>query len=352
MKKILLFTFALVGMALAGCTSSQILAVMGPQSGYGTRGSSDPLYGYEGFAWGTTLETIRKETGWSITGKINNYFIGIYEQGWGNNYHETYYPHGGKPYINKTRLQFTANNRLCAAEDEYKETPTLQFLHGHYGSFPEENLAGAYQKNEGIEAIYRTPKYLNVKDLREALEIVIYADGKTLVKMREPFFLKSIFYEDQPRDTWICYSAMQKKSSETRINFTFLNKNKDGKCLFIGYSKGYEQPNISFVRAGICWGDNAAGAYDIKGDETVLSKKYETEKWNCAFNGKDYVYTTTAGESAREFLELLLASESVSVRHDSVTTEFASSGKQLLKTMEEYDITREELAAALANEEF
>ncbi len=351
MKKILLLTFALVGLVLAGCSTSQYLAIMGPPTGYGTRGSSDPHYGYEGFPWGTRLETIRKETGWDITGKGSNYFIGSYEQGWGNSYHEVFIPHGGKPYVNKTWLHFTDKNRLYAAEDEYKETPTLQFLHRRYGEFPEENLAGTDQKNEGIEAIYRRQKYLNITDFYTALEIIIYADGKTLVKMREPFFLKSISEGEFP-NVWICYSSLQKESSETRINFTFVNQNKDGKCLFIGYSKGYEQPNISFVRAGVCWGDKADGSYDIKGDGSMLSKNYSTEKWSCAFNGEEYVYTNAAGESARNFLDLLLASERVIVRHDSVTTEFASSGKQLLEKIEEYDITKQELEAALANEEF
>lgn len=366
MKKAFLCVCGLFVLLLTSCTSAMLTSMLGPQTGYGFyKGSSDPLYGYEGFSWGTSLETMKEKTHWSISGRNGKYFIGIYTKGWGaNNYYEEYWPHGGKDlYVDKTVLYFREEgfydkgkyNRtlsiLYAAEDEYKKTPSLEFLHKRYGQFSEENVVTSYQKSEGIETVYRSQEYLSIGNFY-GLDILIYNDGKTTVKMCDPFLRKSISsaLEESPKNNWVCYSVLD--APNKRINFTFLNQNKDDKYLFVGYSKGYESSNISYVRSGICWGKDANGSYDIKGDSGVLSKSYTTEKWKCVFDGNEYAYTSTTGESARDILALLWASEAVSVRHNNDVSEFESSGKQLQNKMSEYGITWKELDAALLNEEF
>ncbi|WP_296328846.1 hypothetical protein [uncultured Treponema sp.] len=352
MKKSFLVSFGLFLLTLlTSCTSSMINAVMGPQTGYKKYGN---------YTWGTSPDAIRKEKGWQLTrlrSSSDVYFIGMYTKGWGaNNYYEEYEPHGpSKPYIEKTLLYFT-DNRLYAVEDEFKETPSVSVLHRQYGEFSEKNIVTSQQKKDGIEKVYRSQPYFDDENLY-ALEIQIYSDGKTVVNRREPFLAKSRL-EKSPLNNWVCYSALDShfsatsKSIEKRIDFTFLNQNKDGKYLFIGYSKGLEQANISYVRAGVCWGDNASGVYDIKGNSDTISKKYSSEKWNCRYNGKDYSYTNNAGESAREIVKLFLESEKVMVRHDNSISEFVSSGNQLQAKMAEYGITWEEIDAALSNEEF
>ena len=316
-----------------------------------------PLGGYGNYTWGADPETIRKETGWKITRRNDGtYFVGIYTEGWVNKHYEQYFPHGGaKPYIEKTLLYFT-DNRLYAVKDEFNETPSMDVLHRQYGEFSEKNIVTSQQKIDGIETVYRSQPYLDNESLY-ALEIQIYSDGKTVVNRREPFLAKSRL-EKSPLNNWVCYSALDShysttsKSIEKRIDFTFLNQNKDGKYLFIGYSKGLEQANISYIRAGVCWEENASGVYDIKGNSDTISKKYSSEKWNCRYNGKDYSYTNNAGESAREIVKLFFESEKVMVRHDNAISEFVSSGNQLQAKMEEYDINWEEIDAALSNEEF
>lgn len=372
MKKIIFFTLALFGLSLfSSCTSAMLVNMLGPQTGYGFYSNfSNPQYGYEGFAWGTSLESIKEKTHWKISGKNGKYFIGTYTKGWGANYHEEYWPHGGKDlYVDKTTLHFREEgfydkgkyNRtlsmLYAAEDEYKKTPSLEFLHKRYGKFSEENVAKLYQKSEEIKIAYRSHKYLNVGNFYD-MEILIYYDGKTTVKMCDPFMKKTIS-ERNPLNNWICYAALDSSSysaidysSNKRINFTFLNQNKDGKYLFVGYSKGYESSNISYIRSGICWGDNASGYYDIKGDSSVFSKKFSTEKWRCFYNNEKYAYTNIVGESARDILSMFLRSEKIIVRHNNIVSEFNCNGEKLMEKFSEYGIDWKEIDAALLNEEF
>ena len=370
MKRIIITSFFfLVSYLFTSCTS-MIWLLLGPEKGYEfTSYGTNPDYGYERFAWGTSYETLKEKTGWYITEsrkKSGEYFIGFAEPTF-----DKYYPHGSKDfYVNKTRFYFNEEriyvpykyengiftppqykktcSVLYAAEDEYKKTPPIEFLHQHYGKFSEKNLVTSAQKAQGIIAIYRGPYYLDNEELY-TLEITITKKGTTIVKLREPFFKKSL-KEKNAENNWVCYATLNSRAE--RINFTFLNRNKDDKYLFIGYSKGYKSPNISYVRYGICWGKDAKGIYDIKGDTNVLSKNYSTEKWNCAFNDKEYTYTTKTGESARDIVSLFLSSEKISIRHNNTVSEFESSGEQLLDKMAEYGITWEEIDAAIANEEF
>lgn len=372
MKKFFLFISLIFFLLFTGCTTSMLYSMMGPPVGYGYKSNVSPIYGYEVFKWGTNFEAIEK-SGWDLAEcgksridfafeqkrsaykiksekKMRNgaYFIGHYTKGWGiNNYYEDYIPHGDKDsYVNKTLLYFN-DNRLYAAEDEFNEKSTLDFLHQRYGSFSEENIVTFQQRKEGIETVYRGHNYLESGEFH-AIEIIIYESGKTKVKLREPFFEKSK-QEGNPLNNWICYSAFDTQNK--RINFTFINKNNDNKYLFVGYSKGYESSNISYVRAGICWGDKASGLYDIKGDSNVLSRNYSTEKWKCFFNNQEYVYTNNVTESSREILELFL-SEEILVRHNNTISKFDSTGKSLLDKMAEYGIFWEEIDNALTNEEF
>lgn len=262
-------------------------------------------------------------------------------------------PHGGRDfYVDETLLHF--HGGLAAAEDKFKKTPSMERLHGRYGAFSEENVVTSQQREEGIEAVYRGKNYLDVENTY-ALEIIIYEKGKTIVKLRNPFFEQLKLNKNQ-KNNWVCYAAMtidyEFKNRNERIDFTFLNQNNDGKWLFLGYSKSLENPNTSYVRSGICWGDNTSNVYDIRGDKGVLSKKYSNEKWKCSYNNEEYNFTYNTAEGSREVLELIVGSEKLLVRSDNVISEFAGNGEQLLQKMAEFGITWEEIDAAMANEEF
>ena len=360
MKRVFLSVFSLLFiMMLVGCTTARLTAMFGPMSGYTFKGLDNPLYGYEGISWGANLETVKQKTGWYITEsrKGKYYYIGVYTTDWYGT-REDYYPHGDKSlYVDKTLLFFSGQPQflgydfnagkvnyktdhmyLYGVEDEYKKTPPIDFLK-RYGGFSDENDAKSWQRADGIKAIYRGQNHF---ENFYSLEIVIYEDGRTVVKMHDPFF-------DVPMHNWIYYEEKDYKNK--RINYTFLNQNTEGKYLFFGYAKGIEHANVSCVRAGVCWGgDKASGTYDLKGDSGVLSKKYSTEKWKCLY--KDFSYTNIATESAREFVELFLTSKEVKVRHDNVVSEFYCSGNTLQERLLEYGITWEEIDAALLNEEF
>lgn len=368
MKKIISLAL-LVIILLTSCTSAQFISMVGPCTINGVNyakfyGSSDPLYGYEKLPWGSTYENIKEKTGWSMSKSRSS--NGVYFIGDGKDY----YPHGEHNfYVNKTKLYFMEDgtydmgiykrtfSMLYAAEDEYKNTPTMDFLHQHYGDFSEENVVSELQKQDGIEAVYKGKPYLSVGNFY-GLEIHIYENGKTIVNICDPF----IKFSNKYQENWACHAALDTKYvskigyfTEKRINFTFLNQNKDGNYLFIGYSKGYENPSISYVRAGICWSgskNDKVGVYDIKGDTGSLSKNYSIEKWKSLFDNKEYFYTYLSSESSREILTLFLESENIKIRHNNTVSEFKCDYEQLKKRMAEYGITWEELDEALMNEEF
>lgn len=383
MKKIIFLLFTLFfSISFTGCMSL-IMNAMPPSKGYNFKGDCcEPAWGYETFKWGTRLDTMRQKTGWNINPSNKDYYvIGDSEVVWG----DSYFAHGdGNFYVNKTRLYFTSrpqvsydfngsnirtyykydNTRLYAVEDEFKKTPSMEQLHSRYGKFSEKNIVTTEQKAQGIQTVYKGQNYLEVGDFT-ALKIQIYKDGRTIVNMREPFY--KACRTEKWNDTWLCYPSIDVENSSIvksykKVNFTFLNhKNKDGKILFIKYSKGFENPSISSVRAGICWlgskYDNKKikeqeGFYEIKGDKGRISKNYKYEKWNCFYNNIDYLYTNNVGESSRELVELITTSEKVVVRHNDITEEFACNGEQLLEKMAEYGISWEEIDTALLNEEF
>ena len=373
MKKIFILVSTCLYLVLfTGCFSASLLfKVLGPPNGYNSyKGSSNPFYGYEGFSWGTTRDDFVKKTGWQLASCGRNGFVVGHENGFLG---YEYYPHGNKDlYVDKTILYFdevsfydqnegnfkTVKSRLYAAEDEYKKTPSISFLHSRYGPFSEENVVTYEQKFEGVKIVYKSQPYIAVEDF-SGLEILIYKNGKTKVKLKGPFIEKSMQEERQnANNKWICYSAVKTQFKnevlkDSRIEFTFLNQNEDGKCLFVGYSKGYNNPNISYVRAGICWDKDAKktiGNYDIKG--VTGPKKYSTDEWQSEFDNKTYVFTSNVEDGARELLNLFANSESVLVRHNDDTVEFNSKYKSLLEKMAEFGITWEELDSAMANEEF
>ena len=118
-------------------------------------------------------------------------------------------------------------------------------------------------------------------------------------------------------------------------------------------AKSYEKPSVSYVRAGVCWGDKTSGVYDISGNNNiVVSKKFSIDKWKCLYNNQEYAFTNMPQEGAREILDLFLSSQKISVRHNKTISHFLSDGEKLLDKMTEMGITLEEIDAALLNEEF
>ena len=354
-KKFILLTIIFLLFTLTGCISDKILySALGPSNGHGYSSFIvNPAYGYEKFSWGTTYDFLDKNTEWTLSGLYGNSecCIGTYDALWGCNFK----PHGNKDlYVDETIFYFDRafsdpnNQFLYAAEDRFHKTPSMDFLHNRYGQFSEINHVTPQQIEKGIAFVYKGKNYLNV-DGFHALEIHIYENGKTIVKMRDPFF-KISKGEKNLLDTWVCFPHLDFQNK--RINFTFLNQNKEDKYLFVGYSKGIEKSNISYVRAGICWGEKINGKYEIKGNSKVISKDFLSENWYCFFNKRNYTYTNNMEDSSREILELFNSSKKVLIRHNNVISEFTISGKTLLEKMAEYGITWAEIDAALANEEF
>ena len=351
LKKIIpVLVFSILLTSCASTVERFLFTTLGPPSGHVITGGVNPLYGYEAFEWGTSYEYIDEKTGWNLSSILGDGVCCIGSENTSPLQPKySFYPHGSKDfYVDETLLYFD-NNRLYAAQDGYKKRQTLESLHGRYGAFSEENLVTHEDIVNGIEAIYRGQNYLDIENFY-ALEIVIYTNGKTYVKLKDPFFEKNKKERDNNENTWLCYGDFDNNTK--RINFTFLNKNGDGKYLFVGYSKGYEKSNISYVRAGVCWGNSIDGSYDIKGSDIDLSNNYSSEKWFCEYTNETYVYTNNETDSARKILELFLTSENVAVRHNKTISYFSSAENELLDKMVAYGITWEEIDAALVNEEF
>lgn len=331
----------------------------------------EPEIGYEGFAWGTDYDTIKGKI--PIGGSEESAERTLGKRGSSSSY-----------VINDTILHFTKagqlfydvnagkayyihdNMRLYAAEDKFLRTPSMEQLHSRYGNFSEKNVVTPELKVQGVQALYKGEDYLDGKNAC-ALKILIYKNGQTVVRMQEPFYGLCKEEKKKGKGGWFCYSSMDTQFSSIdwtyshKINFTFLNYNDDGNILFIGYSKGLESSGTSSVRAGICWREKnyeeqtekeQNGRYEIKGRTGLISKEYKTGKWNCFYDGTEYLYTSNANESSREFVEMFTSSERVLVRHNDRVSEFDCNGEGLLGKMAEYGITWEELDEALMNEEF
>lgn len=307
----------------------------------------DPTYGYEVFPWGSSYHTIEKQTNWILhRSKFSN------DECWLGNMSSSSSPepHGNKDsYVNATYLYFDRlddsnyeKSYLYEVIDIFKKTPSMDFLHSRYGQFSENNLGTSQHK------IYKGKSYFNV-DGSHALEIEIYDNGKTIVTLQDPFF-RQYLRAGNPLNNWTCYPELDRKNK--RINYIFLNKNEEGKYLFIGYSKGYENPYISYVRTGICWDKDINGKYEIKGDEKLISKDFSSEKWNSVFENKDYIFTNNKEESARELLDLFIENKRIVVRHNDIISEFLTKESTILDKMADYGISWAEIDTALANEEF
>lgn len=140
--------------------------------------------------------------------------------------------------------------------------------------------------------------------------------------------------------------------------YTFIVKGSDSnKNCFFGYVKN-DIPSKSIVRAGFFWNDwsETAGLYDIKGTNVNVSKKlYDYYNWYYdrgieKGSGDHTSYSAKKGESARQIVELFGNSDFVSVRHRDVVQRFQTEG--FWETLEKNGITREEIEAAISNEEF
>lgn len=356
MKRVFLFTLTICFLLMfTGCIGVTYVGLQPLLNGYSSS-SMNPAYGYEAFKWGSSFHTIENRAKWDLSESTLRRGECCIGRAFSSSGEFIFEPHGNKDsYVDETIFFFDRVNGslyyydnaetesyLYAAEDRFKKTPSMDFLHRRYGQFSEENLGTSYHK------IYKGRNYLDIEGFH-ALEIEIYDNGKTIVHLRDPFYNKARL-AGNPLNNWICYPELD--SEKGRVNFTFLNKNKEDKYLFIGYSKGYNNPNISYVRAGICWGKDINGKYEIKGKQKLVSKDYLSENWNCSFEKKDYTFTNNKAETPRELLELFIENKRILVRHNGLISEFLTNKTTILDKMAEYGITWAEIDSALANEEF
>lgn len=143
--------------------------------------------------------------------------------------------------------------------------------------------------------------------------------------------------------------------------YTFILRGpKEDKFCFFGYNK-YDIQSKSVVRAGISWintwsgGDISEGTYDIKTDDgNMISKNCRRAKWSYNTGWKDgkdnFYFTYNQGESARFFINLFENNDYLVVRHRDIVQRFQTEG--FWETLEKNGITREEIEAAISNEEF
>lgn len=330
-------------------------------------GTMNPCYGYENLTWGQSYKSI-KDAGYPLTHVEDDDFyscyIGSSERLW-NSYSSKYYYSNtkyGHGEVNSTMLYF-AFNRLYCVIDSFITTPSMEYLHKRYGKFSEENLASKLD-DETIVAYYNNSAYSSSVIGTRSLEILVDNKGLTTVKIYDNYVryannyptvevldknYATESYKITPNE-WVCYAALDVKNKA--VNFTFLNQNKDGKYLFVGYSKSYDNPVLSYVRSGICWRNYTSGSYEIKIGTDISTKNYSSSDWKCLYNGKEYTYTYNSGESARENMSLFLENEKIILRHNDVVSEFVCNGEQLLETMEKFNVSWDEIDFAMSNEEF
>ena len=137
--------------------------------------------------------------------------------------------------------------------------------------------------------------------------------------------------------------------------YVFTVKSTDQKKLLLMYRKN-DNSAFSRVISGIGWGytnSNNCGNYEIKGKSGTSVTKYMRESWyvslDQAESNKEY-FAWDPNLGARWLVDILVNSDTVSVRRDGISRKFQTAG--LLDKMAEYGITWEEIDEALANEEF
>ena len=327
------------------------------------KGTMDVATGYESFVWGTNYSQI-KEAGYPLTnveqGNFYYCYIGKTEK-YDFLSSDIKYSHNE---VEQTKM-FFAYNKLYYVIDTFLTTPTLEYLHQRYGDFDERNLASEKDKENGVSIEYGNSNMTKLGKVRSLL-IQVFNDGKTEVRIFEPYTTRAVSYPTieildknytSPSDygmvkphTWNCYAAYDVKNDV--INFTFFNQNEQGKYLFVGYSKNLKNPVLSSVDSGICWRRNTYGTYEIKIGTDIQTRKFSSDDWECLYNNKKYTYTCNSGESAREMLTLFLENDVISIRHNDEVVNFKCNGNELLEVMNNFAISWDEIDYAMANEEF
>lgn len=361
-KIILTILLVLSVLCLTSCLSTMLTSfIANTKVDIPFSGSMDTRYSYENLSWGTSYKNV-VNAGYPLTASENKdvffCYIGenyrYYDEAVGKYYdRERYFGHGD---VNSTVMYFI-NKKLSMVIDSFLTTPSLDYLHQRYGDFDETNIVTDEQREEKVLISYSNAS-LSSLPTSGTLFINIYESGKCEVTVCEEYsrrsysILEMIIKENKTigTDVWICNATVD--PSTKKIDLTFINKNKDGKCIFIGYSKDPENPVLSYVRAGICWMSNTSGTYEIKLGTNIETRSYSTSTWNCRYDGKQYTYTKNSGESARTMLDLFLNNEKITIRHNNTVSEFNSDAIQLVKMMNLFGVSLEELDAAIANEEF
>ena len=320
-------------------------------------GPMNPFLGYETITWGDSYKSVKEK--FKVTDKIDGNFFVVYI-GPSLEYSLAKFGHGE---VDETKMYF-AYDRLYCVEDTYYLTPSLLFLRSRYGNFSEKTISET-KKEQGVIAYYTNYDYAG-EDGASSMNICIYSDGKTIVSVYDYYVRCSNNYpsveildknyantdvlERVIPNQWFGYAAYDLKNK--KINFTFLNQNEDGKYLFVGYSKSLESPILSYVRSGICWRNYTSGTYEIKIGYDISERKYSSSDWKSLYNGVEYTYTYNSGESARSTLDLFLANEEFTLRHNGDTSKFVCNGEQFYEVLDFFNISWDEFDAAIANEEF
>lgn len=358
MKKIaqLLLLLGLV-VSFTSCLSMGLSSLLtNPKVEIPFSGTMNTTFGYENLYWGTSYDSIVK-AGYPLTNKENDNsnknqfscYIGkserVYSEYQGKYVNYDYeYGHGE---VNETRM-FFLNNRLYYVIDSFLTTPSMEYLHQRYGDFSEENLITAEDESARIIARYTNlnceiPYYLS-------LMIEVYEDGTVAVHMFDLNMDTTLANETTALNKWVGYAAID--GANKKINYTFINKNSDGKCLFLGFSRSLDNPYASYVRGGFCWMNNTSGSYEIKIGTEISQRNYSTATWTSLYNGEKYTFTHNNGESARAFIEMVLLNDNLTLRHNGTVSEFICNGDQLSDIIAEFGIDANELFSAIENEEF
>ena len=320
-------------------------------------GPMDTRFGYESISWGTTYKKIRNDGvypvfywGDSYSGSYYIGRLGKRETSYGTYDTKECYAHGD---VEETELFFSKNTGiLYMVQDTLSvKNPSLELLHSRYGDFGEENLASKEFKEKGGVTYLNSGLFDNTN--RSSLKIDIDANGKTKVIVFDPIGLLTEAYSPKwdkelsaiKTDVWNCWASTD--GSAKGVNYTFAQRNADGKWLFLGYHKDLESPARSYVRAGFCWNNNTSGVYEIKKGSDLVTYDFPSSKWYCAMVDVDFTYTS---DEYRKILATFLAGEKLTVRHRDFVTEFNPAG--LTEILIDKGISADEIDFAIANEEF
>lgn len=354
MKKIIKIVFSLlVSAGLYSCVSLNDI-IPNEKIDIPFEGPMDSRLGYETIAWGTSYKKIKEEGVYPLVAhpdkslQFNLGYTKKYSDG--SEGYRQYYAHGN---VEETAFFFAPDTKLLyKVEDTLSvNNPSFEYLHSRYGDFNEENVA--YDKLKANGGMMYTNKGCIEGSPWSSLIIVIKASGKTTVTLFDPFAYVTVTkspawdskYTNIVNDKWYCWASID--GNKKAVDYTFLQKNADGRKLIFGYHKSLESPVRSYLRCGLGWGTYTSGSYEIKTGTDIVSYKFGSGTWKCKIIDESFNYTE--GEF-RKTLSTFLSGEKFTVRHLDKVTEFNPAGfSEILK---KWNISSEELDYAIANEEF